>query len=221
MKYLIPILFLLSGLTIGFFVGKFTSKSGHKQVTQVVNDKENIKVVHDTIVKTEVISEKPTPSIVDTLSENNLDSLNYQLDTLQVKYLEKNTLDSIPTDTTDQEEININRDKKLDSKVVKIIYLNEQKTSKSDSLINEMIEVKPIKQTEFLVEFWESPINYNGYKMSKVKIVTYGLNPQFDYQIYYKDHTYFLNFENEFYQLKETSVFKPFLKVEKSTVLND
>lgn len=53
-----------------------------------------------------------------------------------------------------------------------------KKTQETDSTIAAMSEVSDSqKPTDYRVEFWKSPLNYKGYKMSTGKIVLYGINP--------------------------------------------
>ena len=69
-----------------------------------------------------------------------------------------------------------------------------------------------------MIEFWESPIHYSGYKLSKSLLIVYDLSPQFDYVLYKRNEDYYLNFQSIYYQLKETDEFLSFHLVDQSTV---
>ena len=221
MKYLIPAIFLILGLSVGYIVGKKSNQSKEQNIAvQTITAQPKIKVVHDTIVKQTIVETKELKiQQKDTLTESDT-IINKTLDTTKVDYITKNDTLLTNVDTV-EETLNINSDKKIDSKRIKIIQLSEQTTSKSDSLINEMIDVKPINIDEMIVEFWESPLNYSGYKMSKIKLIVYGLNPHFNYKLYAKNGKYFLNFEQVYYQLEETPVFKPYQSINKEQIFND
>jgi hypothetical protein len=225
MKYLIPAIFLILGLSVGYFVGKNSNQVQEKNIAvKTVTSPSKIKVVHDTIVKQTVVElEKPSIKPKISLDSTTTDSiLNKTLDTTKINYITKNdTLEANNNIANVEENIKINSDKKIDIKQLKIIQLSPQHTSKSDSLINKMINVKPIYIKEIIVEFWESPLNYSGYKMSKSKLIVYGLNPHFNYELYYKNGKYFLNFEQVYYQLEETLTFKPYLSIKKEELFND
>ncbi len=224
MKYLIPAIFLILGLFIGYLVGKNSVQKNIQQanVTQPTTTNTTL-FIHDTIVKKEII--KITPPSTDTLFTDTLQkdtTTNTLLDTTVAEYAIKNK-DTLSSDTAiiKDETININSDKKITSKIISINYLTPTNTSTSDSLINKLINVNPVKPQQIIIEFWESPLNYTGYKMSKSKLIVYGLNPHFDYQLYAKNDQYFLNFEQIYYQLQETTNFKKYVSVDKSIIFND
>jgi hypothetical protein len=53
-----------------------------------------------------------------------------------------------------------------------------KKTEKMDSTIAAMSDVTESKEPqEYRIEFWKSPLNYKGYKMSRNTIVVYGVQP--------------------------------------------
>jgi len=53
-----------------------------------------------------------------------------------------------------------------------------KKTEKMDSTIAAMSEVSESKEPQsYRLEFWKSPLNYKGYKMSRNTIIVYGLQP--------------------------------------------
>lgn len=225
MKYLIPAIFLILGLSIGYIFGKKSSHVNDKNLTvKTVTSQPKVEVIHDTIVKQKLVQLDNSTNEQKNDSDSTITEslINKTLDTSKVNYITKNDTLNTSTDNIEIEEnIKINSDKKIDTKRIKITQLKQQSTNKSDSLINEMINVKPIKLTELTIEFWESPLNYSGYKMSKAKLIVYGLNPHFNYKLYEKNGKYFLNFEQVYYQLEETSTFKPYQSINKEQIFND
>jgi hypothetical protein len=216
MKYLFPVGLLLVGLSVGYVVGvNSTENSSNGQV--VVADSITTKVVYDTIVTNKIVEvsiESVNKTVIDTL--NLLDSSKanlIQLDTLMEIILEKST------DSLVEEEININKDKRISKINLNINYLNIQLDK--DSLIKSSLDINDVINQTLIIEFWESPVNYSGYKLSKYKLILYGLSPQFDYKIYKKDKIYYLNFQSIFYEMVETTQFLPYFLIDESKVLND
>lgn len=216
MRYLVPIGLLFVGLTIGYIIG-VTSTSKSESNNSTTTDSIKTKLIHDTIVTKEivtipVVSTEELPSVDSTLIDT-LISSEIILDTLTQTFLEK------PTDTITDDGIKINTDKRIASTKVSIIYLNTN--TDKDSLIKEALNINTVQNTRIIIEFWESPINYSGYKLSKSKLIVYGLSPQFEYEIYNKGEFYYLNFQSIFYQMIETNQFLPYVLVEEKDVMND
>lgn len=71
-------------------------------------------------------------------------------------------------------------------RVVKKTWLtvkkSESKMNKIDSLKMEGMGIRKVGFSDkVLVEFWESPFNFSGYKLSKSKLIVYGLDPSINY----------------------------------------
>tara|TARA_R110002049_G_C9064561_1_gene554440 strand:+ start:149 stop:784 length:636 start_codon:yes stop_codon:yes gene_type:complete len=211
MKYLLVISVFLIGGLIGFFVGKNSTVIIEKR-NKITEAQVITEVVYDTIIKKEVI-EVPVPVII-------VDSLS--LDTTPIESVDT-------TEVTDQIEIKdtseidsdivIRRERMIKSKKYQIIFLTEE--IKKDTALKEMLGIKESKITELIVEFWESPLNFSGYKLSKNKLILYGLSDQFKYQIYKRNKVYYIGFEDILYGLKETQEFLPFVEVDRENILND
>lgn len=115
-----------------------------------------------------------------------------------------------------EETIEVKKDE-----LIKVITLDiEKKTidniNKTDSILNNLAGVQNKKLvTKMLVEFWQSPINYKGYQMTKNKLVVFGLNPdeakkmliQNDKTyLIYSDWAYKLDFNTDFKSLEKTNL---------------
>lgn len=69
------------------------------------------------------------------------------------------------------------RDQLLHSQRVKIIRKDPSNTqTASDKLVNKMSS-DHIFADHLNVEFWESPIEYQGYRLNKTKLILFGINP--------------------------------------------
>lgn len=212
MKYLIVSLVFIIGIVLGYVLGISNVVEKTKKLS-VNNDAEPL-VVYDTIIKTKRI-EVPIPIRLDTLK--GLDSSNQS-----EKLIEDSLLISVLEDTTIQMEDDfvIRREKLLKTIRIPIDFIGAIEEDK-DTLLKEMMGIKEVKITEFQVEFWESPLNFSGYKLSKKKLVLYGLSPQFEYSILKNKDRLYLSYQDIYYVLNETQEFSPFKTVKKQIVFND
>ncbi|MEO9531873.1 MAG: hypothetical protein ABJG68_16030 [Crocinitomicaceae bacterium] len=206
MKYAIGIgLFVLGG-SIGYLIGSFDPKEetvdGAPAVEYITE------TVQDTIVETKYIETSNLNETIDT-TEETVDSL-FLSDSLQITQ----DLDSgdVEGDITIRREI-LKNSIWLNVKVLKEVEV--------DTLIEEMMGIDNSFPQKILIEFWESPLQFSGYKFSRNKLVLYGLPTETSYKIYRKQKKYYLTTENIYYSLAETEEFLPYLEVEKSTVFND
>lgn len=212
MKYLIFIGLFVAGGTVGYLVGV----NQNEEVVQPTNgDKELItEFVYDTIVEHQTVEVPVYTELKDTTrnSEDTLISEEFLLDTLQEKIQPRDTV-------LDTEELSIRRDELIASQRIPIVYLDEP--VEKDSLIKDMLGIKENRPKEMNVQFWQSPIGYSGYKLSKNTLILYGLSDQFDYKVYHKNEMHYLTNDEVYYVLKETLDFLPYQEVDERTVLND
>lgn len=212
MKYLVFIGLFVAGGLVGYLVGSGQSNEGDRVEDNDLPEPIT-EFIYDTIVKTErvevpVVEEEPDSSFMlrDSLEEMNM------LDTLIEEIL--------PRDTTKKDEdINIRKDELIASRTVPIIYLNDP--VKSDTIVKELLGIKGNLPEEMKIQFWNSPLNYKGYKLSRNTLVVYGLSEQLAYEVYYKDGKHYLSNEGEFYRLNETTAFRSFDRANREDILND
>jgi hypothetical protein len=92
--------------------------------------------------------------------------------------------------------------------------------SRSDSAIASMSNVDAENDPAFYrIEFWQSPLNFKGYKMSKGKIILYGINSNAAMRLVKWDDEYYLMSNQSVYRVVYTDDYKPFEKVVDKTVL--
>lgn len=211
MKYLVVIGVIAVAGVAGYFIGINQSE---RIASEDSGDPELItEYIYDTIVKKQRVEVPVYTEVSDTIQDFT-DSLDTAImdDTLSETIHRKDTSNT-------GEEISIRRDELIGSKRIPIIYLEEP--VKKDSLMKEMLGIKESHPSEMIVQFWRSPLNFTGYKLSKNTLILYGLPEQFDYKIYYKNHLHYLSNEGFFYVIKETQEFLSYREVDKNTVLND
>ncbi|MFH0893959.1 MAG: hypothetical protein V2A54_05945 [Bacteroidota bacterium] len=108
----------------------------------------------------------------------------------------------------------VKRDVLMGFKIVTIKNANIKK--EKQEAINDSVLVEsnnPAKAGIIRVEFWQSPLNYKGYKANKSKIVLFGLEQDGVFSIKKFKNILFLQYAGIFYQLDETEEHRPFQKV--------
>lgn len=151
---------------------------------------------------------------------NNANDVEDYSDTLEFYESDSTLMELNYTDTLAEDDLSISREKMIKSVKLPIVFLGEEVAAK-DTAIKEMLGIDEMVAKSLFVEFWESPLNFEGYKLSKKKLIVYGLSPQFNYKIYRNDNNYYFAYQNVYYKMKETQDFLPFLEVAKSEVFND
>lgn len=211
MKYLVVIGVIAVAGVAGYFIG--VNLTENKFDLELADNEPVTEYVYDTIVKNKRVE-------VPVYIEAN-DTIQDQQDSLEIEVVDDTLMQSINSKDTSNsgEEISIRRDELIGSKRIPIIYLEEP--IKKDSIMKELLGIKESHPTDMIVQFWRSPLNFTGYKLSKNTLILYGLPEQFNYKIYYKNHLHYLSSEGFFYVIKETQEFLSYREVDKNTVLND
>lgn len=211
MKYVVLIGSIAVAGAAGYFIGYNQHK---KKVIVEAGEPELVtEYIYDTIVKKQKVKVPVNEDTVDSLAVELVDTLDFTVD-------EDSLMTEIELlDTLDRtEELNINRDELLGSKRIAITYLN--RPEKKDSLMKEMLGIKETMPRELNVQFWRSPVNFSGYKLSKNTLVLYGLPAQLAYKIYSKDMVYYLANDAFFYKIDVTQEFLPFKEADRA-ILDD
>lgn len=197
------IIFLLLGIILGLVVS-FVMTLNKTSTTDVALKNEQLKesalnnftdkllhllyirrdsVTTDTVEKIIVINN----SIANILNTNNTNS-----DTILI------------ADSTVIESITVGKDELLETRVIEIVTNKIRKVSANDSLLADVASV-PTAASNTLhtitVEYWQSPINYRGYKMNNSKIVLFGLSPDEPLSITELNNDVFLKHSNSVYKI--------------------
>ncbi len=170
----------------------------------------------DTLIKPEIIE----VSIEKTIRE--VDTVYIVEKTVEDTTNISNILDSVKTDNF-IEAVNANekivKDQKVGEVLLKIIDFKED--VEEDTLRTKLLDVKILKQENITVQFWKSPLNYLGYKLSRSILVVYGLLPSDDMMFYKSGNIYYLSVNKVYYKLEETNDYRDYLNVDKPEFIHD
>ena len=205
MKYLIIAGVFVLGLSLGYIIGTQNSSGENLNGKSIVENSDS----SDQNYSSDKNSNHHGDDNEDHNSENEEEELLLS-DSLSADFLMSDSLNS---------EDHISTEKMIRSVQFPIVYLAEEQPA--DTAMAELLGIEDVQSKSMFVEFWESPLNFEGYKLSKKKLVVYGLSPQFDYKVYKEGTNYYLSYQNVYYKMKETQDFLPFTEVAKSEVFND
>ncbi|TAL62682.1 MAG: hypothetical protein EPN85_02050 [Bacteroidetes bacterium] len=131
--------------------------------------------------------------------------------------------DSLLRDTSfGAQQINVDdfvvrKDEMLGSRNFEVTNLQQTEVvNPSDSLLEKISGIKDGKKNviaSFKVEFWQSPINYKGYKMTKNKIVLFGISAEENLKFFHSDDALFMKQNQNYFKLYFTDEFKQFEKI--------
>ncbi|MCX6295511.1 MAG: hypothetical protein NTX97_05505, partial [Bacteroidetes bacterium] len=70
------------------------------------------------------------------------------------------------------------------------------------------------------IEFWSSPLNYKGYKMSKYKLVLYGIASAEGLKLFKLDDDIYMKSASFVYHLDAFGDFKPYERITDESIIN-
>ncbi|MCW3083909.1 MAG: hypothetical protein JWP12_1275 [Bacteroidetes bacterium] len=118
----------------------------------------------------------------------------------------------------------VRKDELLSTKTIEVFNLNPTvKSTAKDSLLQKVSGIKDDKTTDkqfFNVEFWESPLHYKGYKLSKYKMVLYGYASADNLKLYRLDDVIYLKTGTFVYRLDYVSDFKPYERITDEQIIS-
>lgn len=128
---------------------------------------------------------------------------------------------SITSNQNTNENFIVRKDELLDSKNVQVVNLQNEEINPSDSLLEKVSGIKNPKNSvsSLKIEFWQSPINYKGYKMTKNKIVLFGINAEDNIKLFHLEDDIFMKCNQNVFRLYFTDDFKQFEKVTDASII--
>lgn len=155
---------------------------------------DNIKVVEQTVSnKPEDKKDKPTSGKKVTINISKSPNINYsEVDAL----------------LTEGENITVAQEELLSVKNIKVIDLDGQ--NKRDTLTGQLAGVSSSDFPNlFFVEFWKTPLNSKGYRMTRNRVILYGLSDFSSITIYKVDDNFYLKNDDVVYKISVGTEFKP------------
>ena len=142
-------------------------------------------------------------------------------DTLRSKFFK----DSLASTSVNSDDIVVRKDELLSTKTFDVINLSPilNRNNTKDSLLQKISGIKDdknVSQQFFNVEFWQSPLNYRGYKMSKYKIILYGIESVEGLKVFKIDDLIYLKNGNAVFKLDYSSEFKPYDRITDENIVS-
>lgn len=132
--------------------------------------------------------------------------------------------DSLTLENPVTDGIVVRKDELLFTKTIEVINLDPvAKMNGKDSLLQKVSGIKDDRSSskQFLnLEFWSSPLNYKGYKMSKYKLVLYAIASSDGLKLFKLDDITYLKSSSFVYRLDPFGDFKPYERITDENIIN-
>ncbi len=117
-----------------------------------------------------------------------------------------------------EEDVSVAAEELLSVKNIKVINLDTKE--KKDTLVGQLAGVISNDYPDmFFVEFWKTPLNSKGYRMTHNRVILYGLSDFSNITIYKVDGNFYLKDEDVVYKISSGTEFKPMELVNDSQLL--
>lgn len=137
------------------------------------------------------------------------------VDSLNNDQSETDTLKQEQDTITGENELVIMQDKLIATSRLPVKQLNDKagelpdNNKNLDSLLIDDPNTNTKEPDSLLVEFWENPINYKGYRKIKNRLIIFGMTEEDSIKIFKGNDNYFMKIRNKKFPLKETNNFRP------------
>jgi hypothetical protein len=136
----------------------------------------------------------------------------------------KATHDSLILQNPEMEDgVVIRKDELLSTKTLEVVNLDPvAKMTQKDSLLQKVSGIKDDRNSRqyFNLEFWSSPLNYKGYRMSKYKLIVYGIASADGLKLFKLDDVIYMKSAGMVYRLDPTGDFKPYERITDETIIS-
>lgn len=121
-------------------------------------------------------------------------------------------------DLLNEDGIKVAQEELLSVKNIKVIDLDEN--TKRDTLTGQLAGVTSSDfPNMFFVEFWKTPLNSKGYRMTRNRVILYGLSDFSSITIYKVDDNFYLKNDDVVYKISSGTEFKPMELVQDTDLL--
>lgn len=170
------------------------------------------------ISKPSIESIKVTEQSIDGLLDQNEDTISNKKLRLSAKKSPTINYSEVDQLLNDDEDFNIAKEELLSVKNIKVIDLDASK--KQDTLVGQLAGVINTSFPNlFFVEFWKTPLNSKGYRMTRNRVILYGLSDFSSITIYKVDDNFYLKNDEFVYKISAGTEFKSLEIVSDSELL--
>jgi hypothetical protein len=170
------------------------------------------------ISKPSIESIKITEQSMDGLLDQNEDTISIKKLKLSAKKSPTINYSEVDQLLNDEEDLNIAKEELLSVKNIKVIDLDA--TKKQDTLVGQLAGVTTTNFSNlFFVEFWKTPLNSKGYRMTRNRVILYGLSDFSSITIYKVDDNFYLKNDEFVYKISAGTEFKSLEIVNDSELL--
>jgi hypothetical protein len=205
------LIFLLSGIIVGLGVSFILTLTNTKDTNLALKDEQikesalnsfTDKLLRLLYIKRDSVTTDTVEKIViRTAAASNTQSIDNPTST-----------DSTTTqqDSLNDDAVAIRKDELLETRLIEISSNQIRKANANDSLLADIANV-PTSASNVLrtitVEYWQSPINYRGYKMNSGKLILFGLSPDEPLSLTEINNDLFLKHANNVYKVSSCADF--------------
>ena len=191
-KYKIPP--FVFGVTIGLLIGI---------VFFIFKIDDYIKKISKPSIESIKVTEQSVSNSNEKKEENTSDKKS-KINTKQSPNINYSEVDAL---LNDENDITVAKEELLSVKNIKVIDLDANK--KQDTLIGQLAGVSSSEYPNlFFVEFWKTPLNSKGYRMTRNRVILYGLSDFSNITIYKVEDNFYLKNDEFVYKISAGTEFK-------------
>lgn len=216
------------GITLWFYVGnESANRDQSKSWFAFLKSKKSADNTAIEIPKQKTSSRSRTVTATDSLAPE--EDANRQVsDSVQEQIsIDKTALDSLEP-ATSSEEIIVKQDQLIVGTTIVVEDKSEAVSEvKDDQLTNGALsKLNPAADlpeeekvpSDYQVEFWVSPINYRGYKMSKNKLILFGIDEPEAVKLYRVKDALYMSYLKDYYRLNTSYDFMSYQKLKETEI---
>lgn len=119
--------------------------------------------------------------------------------------------------SVDAGEVTVKKDVLLFTKDLELMTKNGAKDKMLDSLLTDEESAQSKKTCR--VEFWQSPINYKGYKFAGNKLTLFGIEDPTQTALIFLNNLLYLKNHTDYYPIEQTNNFLPLRKLNNASII--
>jgi hypothetical protein len=212
-RYNIPVIERISYIKIPYFSSDSNSSTDketlkHKEKRKGNKENKSVDEKINSNKQSQIFSERDTAGAADINLNNKVDSVDLIKNGNAVNDNEDNNIVVVKDQMISIKEIPLSK---------KDIQ-NEAEENKVSSVLTDNNDNSPSKK--LLIEFWKSPLNYKGYKMSEDKLIIYGIEDTELAKFIYFNNTLYLEYSDQFYRFDNSEKFRSLSRITNSSLIN-